>query len=539
MTTMTTSGAPDEQRRDAGITLVEIIVTIVMFTLVTGVIAAAVVVIFRTEEGVVVSTAEAQDTRQVVNYFPLDVGSGSLDPVDYRATIGGAGGDSGSGCAESGNENLLRIDVADDERIAYRLEVPDSRSSARIDRYVCNLTDTGWEEVVRVNIADSLDLPVEGAEPLHRAEVVVAEDAYRRVDTVRIDYVQRGRLETFHAAPRPENPYATTGLCDGQPLAAAANIASFVIGDVFLSGTTVKSALYVGGTLTFDGAVEVAQAQPQDADAPVPADLGLMATAINWGGSSGSVTVKPGFDVLIGNDHHVVPTLDELGNPTSEITIFESDAPGPPDRPRIIVQSTSQASVDDTRGPLPLEPGLSFYELTLCSERLAQLPRSCDRTCSFHSVIPNDFDGTASDEPIYLNLTDDSANVLNMEPSNLADLAGEQIDLPANVVSQDAPLIINVASEAGATVEFVPPTILGLGQSTVHVIWNFPSAAEVIIRAPAVGSVSLAGTVFAPYATVTSYTSIAGGVIARDFYMYGRDLSDERAFFATDGIFWG
>ena len=65
---------PDD--RDRGFTLVELILVVVMLGLVTGVIAAAVIVFIKSEDGVVATAAESQDTRQVVNYFPLDIESG-------------------------------------------------------------------------------------------------------------------------------------------------------------------------------------------------------------------------------------------------------------------------------------------------------------------------------------------------------------------------------------------------------------------------------------------------------------------------------
>jgi choice-of-anchor A domain-containing protein len=155
-------------------------------------------------------------------------------------------------------------------------------------------------------------------------------------------------------------------------------------------------------------------------------------------------------------------------------------------------------------------------------------------------ALPSEYPGTGSagSNETWLSLTPGVANVLNLDQSNLIDLQDEIIYMPANVVSDETPLIINVATEQGGSVEFTPPTMQGLGQSTVHVIWNFPNASNVTVQnaAPAVG---LAGTLFAPYATVTSYADIKGGVIARDFVMYGGQLSDQNAFSVDAGIFWG
>ena len=138
--------------RDRGFTLVELILVVVMLGLVTGVIAAAVVVFIRSEGGVVATAAESQDTRQMVNYFPLDIESGPSRADAYRATFGGASGDSGSGCSEVGSENVLRIDITDrrldlvDKRIAYRLVT--TAEQGRIDRYVCTFDGTAWTEEI-------------------------------------------------------------------------------------------------------------------------------------------------------------------------------------------------------------------------------------------------------------------------------------------------------------------------------------------------------------------------------------------------------
>ena len=555
----------DEPTRDAGVTLVEIIVTVVMFALVTGVIASAVVVVFRSEQGVVASTSEAQDTRQIVNFLPLDVGSGSRNATGYRAVVGGAGGDRGTGCSEPGNENLLRIDVSATERIAYHLDLPDPgavTTSARIDRYVCVLTDGGWAADETVNIADSLDVPVDGGDPLHIAEVVVtnptAELPYQRVETVRLDYVQRGREESFSAVPRTENPYQASGLCDGQPLEAAASIASFVIGDVTLEGTAVMSALYVGGALTFKGSVSVAQAVPNDADpARVPAKTGLLAGSVNWYDSTGSLDVLNGYSVEIagqpGADYVVQggsPGGGGPGNgggnggggPGNGGGNTATSIVGPAHVEGVGGKVTLQGSGGDVRGSgqLSLDPAESFLDLTYCSERLAELPNSCDGDCAAHVGLPGGYPGTgtAGSNDTTLSLTPGVANVLNLDESNLLDLQDDTIFLPANLVSDSTPLIINVATDQGGSVVFTPPAVQGLGQSTVHVIWNFPNAANVTIlnATPAVG---LAGTLVAPYATVTSYADIKGGVIARNFIMYGGQLSDQNAFLVDAGIFWG
>ncbi len=147
--------------RDSGLTLVELIVTVALIGLAMTVVAAAIVVIFRTEEGVIVSTAESHRTQQVVSYLPLDIESGPRRASAYRASIGGAVGDHGTGCDELGNENVLRIDVADRPATGQRRQA--NRLSDHHDR------ERGTSRSLRVPIRhDAADTDVGGRQHRQR-----------------------------------------------------------------------------------------------------------------------------------------------------------------------------------------------------------------------------------------------------------------------------------------------------------------------------------------------------------------------------------
>ena len=84
------------RRSDRGFTFVEMLITVTLIALVAAVVSAAVIVILRSQDGVVASTAESHDTRQVVSYLPLDIESGPSRADAYRAATGGDPGDRSS-----------------------------------------------------------------------------------------------------------------------------------------------------------------------------------------------------------------------------------------------------------------------------------------------------------------------------------------------------------------------------------------------------------------------------------------------------------
>lgn len=520
------SAAPTS--RDRGFTLVELIVTVVMIALLAGVIAASIIVILRSEDGVVATTSESHDTQQIVNYLPFDVESGPSSAAAYRAAVGGAGGDRGTGCSSTGNENVLTIDITDrrldlaEQRVAYQLFV--DGASARIDRIVCTSLDNGvtWNEVETINVADALDGT---AATIASATVIVDNDtlppADQQVIAVELTYTQRGDVESITAAPREEQPLATSGVCGSDPLAATRNIDTFVEGDVHLDGTAVKSALYVGGRLSFEGGPEIAQSNANMPDLGPGSpynNVGLFAGSVTWGASSGTARVRSGTNVVVQDGNYV-------GSATGPISAFG----GSPE----ITLSPGGAVIPPVGTELPVPAGAAFIELRSCSDRLAELPDSCNNgSCADHVGLPAGYPGTAvaTGPQLDLVLTPDIANVLNLDESNLLDLEEVTLNPGAATIAETTPLVINVASTIGGTVNFTPPVISGSGSTTIHVIWNFPNAAVVNLVPPPTGNVELRGTLMAPYSTVTSQVSIQGGVIARNFVMEGASLNDVRSF---------
>lgn len=517
-------------RRDNGFTLVEVIVTVVVMGLMSSVIAAAIIVILRNSDGVVASTSESHDTQQIVSYVPLDIASGPSRADAYRATSGGAGGDRGSGCSDLGNDNVLRIDVTDrrltvvDRRIAYQV-VP-TGATARIDRIVCEFDGTTWNPTSALNVADALDGT---ASPIAEATVIVANPGdpivNQQVTGVEVRYTQRGDVETIRAAPREELPLSSSGACGSDPLSATKNIDTFIEGDVHLDGTAVKSSLYVGGALSFQNSPDVAQSNanlPNLGGGSPYNNVGLFAGGVDWAGSSGTLRVRSGTDAIIQDGNYVGGTSGPI-----------SESGG---MPQVSLQGAGGEFIPPVGTDLPVPPGAAFIELRSCSDRLAALPDSCNNGgCATHVGLPAGYLGTAAAGGPQLNLTlvSGKVNVLNLEEANLLDLESIQLDFPPSQISANTPVVINVGSQIGGTITFNPPTLVGIGSSSVHVIWNFPNASFINV-VPGSGGSTVDGTIMAPYSVVNSTISIKGGVVANEFIMSGASLNDS---FSFDGVF--
>ena len=196
-----------QSSRDRGFTLVELIVVVGVFGLITSVIAAAITTIIRNESGVVNIVTESHDLQQAVNYFHLDVESGPITVARYRDTTG-ALGSPGTGCSDVGSANVFRYDSLDGDRVAYRVTV--ANDVGRLDRYECDWTGTGYTASV-LNIADRLD--ASGGSPV---VVQVNRDSSpddHLVKDVTLTFAQTNDNPAISATPRAE-----TGLAAGSPL---------------------------------------------------------------------------------------------------------------------------------------------------------------------------------------------------------------------------------------------------------------------------------------------------------------------------------
>ncbi len=294
-----------------------------------------------------------------------------------------------------------------------------------------------------------------------------------------------------------------------------------------LVGTTVKSSLYVGGSLSFASGPEVAQSSPNAPDLGSGSpynNVGLFAGSIDWDGSSGDLRVRNGMDAVVQDGNYVAASGDLTKPPGGS---------GPK------VRLSPGGTVIAPAGPqLPIEPSAAFFELRACADRLAELPDSCNNgACASYAGLPTPYLGTAVEPGPQLDLDLDAnkTNVLNLEEHNLQELSsgGIQINTTGAAIDATTPLVINVATAIGGTVNFVPPAIAAAGTAPIYIIWNFPNAA--VINVMGSPPTQLRGTLMAPYAHVTSTISIEGGVIAHSFTMSGPALNDVRSFDGTIG----
>ncbi|MGA1074909.1 MAG: PulJ/GspJ family protein [Ilumatobacteraceae bacterium] len=135
--------------RDRGVTLPELLVTIVILSVVTGAITAAFIVILRSLPGAEARADDARTLTGLTTYLPEDVASTPPDGflLDDPAHLTLCAGDSpGIGLFRLGWSNHLRSWSVD-----YRL-VPDEDGRTRVQRFEC---EPGGEPSV-VNLTSPL-----------------------------------------------------------------------------------------------------------------------------------------------------------------------------------------------------------------------------------------------------------------------------------------------------------------------------------------------------------------------------------------------
>ncbi len=483
---VTTSGPA--VRRDGGMTLIELLVTIGLLGLISAVVVGAVTVVFRSEAGVTNTIAESHDIQQAVNYFHLDVQSGPFEPADYKST---SAPNRGAGCGDAGNSNVFRYDDGD-RRIAYELNVVGA--VADLDRFECRRNGATWDQVSKLNIADALDASVV---PIVEVDVLDTT-ADGEVDRVEMTFSQSRGSATVVASPRSETGVAAaaTASCTDDPLSAALEFSGFVRNDVTLLGQDVLGTLAVGGTLAWTPALGVA---------PTDKNMGhngvsLYAGNLDWSyAGSGAMTVNGG-DVALGGTFHGFTSGTKKGR------VYESSAAtGKYIDVKKDLRSLASVGVIDFDA--------QFTELEACSNLLAELPGACSAADCASMVNPlaspcNSGTPYPGSGKMCLDIGPKGAQILNIPESELAEITEFSHQ---GGLSQAHPLIINIIDDVGdpTHVDFTLST--GSWQNignTKNVLVNFPTALTVTIDQP------LYATVLAPYGHVTTIGNVHGGVIA-------------------------
>lgn len=503
-------------RRDAGMTLIEVLVTMGLLGLVSAVVVGAVTVVFRTESGVTNTVAQAHDVQQAVNYFHLDVQSGPALAGQYRASTSA---DRGSGCSDVGSDNVFRYD-AGDRRIAYRLSM--SGTVGELDRYECSFNGSSYDEVAVVNIADLLDAS-SGTPVSVSLATRTNVDSEVVVDRVTMSFAQTITDREISAAPNAELGLdaPSLGVCTDDPLAAAENFDTFVEDDVHLTGSP-KRSLAVGGALSWDGNLAVGQNMNTSTEFPVSTGLSnaaLLAGSVDWSsvvGNNSNLTVHSGADAAFGDFSD-----SDVSSQGQNRTVFELGDGN--QKPAIKVQNGGAV----IQNVSPIDFAAAFVELRACSDLLASMPSgcSCAEFVDLLNVNGNTYEGTANNDSVKLVLQPGTVNVLNLSEQHLDDL--HDIKWDAQAPSATSPLIVNVAS--GADMTFTPPQIQGAGSTASYILWNFPNVTGTLTVSGGGGD-GVWGTIFAPYADVVADVKIEGGVIAKSFTFTGTTINPSRSF---------
>lgn len=504
-------------RRDAGMTLTEVIVVTALLGLITTVLAGAIGVVFRSESGIVSTVAESHDIQQAVNYFHLDVQSGPHSPDAYKSS---RDTDRGSGCSDAGDDNVFRYDDGD-RRLAYRIAIAGGLAS--LDRVECAWDGTAWTERSVVNIADALDAT---GPTVVEADVIDA-NGDDEVDRVEMVFAQRHGDEVVAATPRAEvGVAASRGDCADDPLEATQNFMTFVEGDVHVDGSQVKQSLAVGGSFSFEGNVSVGQNMNQPSEYPVTpgyTNASLLVGRVDWtttaADGNGSATLHSGTDGVFVDASNTDRTAQG-----QNVRVFELGDGN--EKPVIKVQNGGVVHQDVS----PISFPDAFADLRLCSDLMAALPAgcSCARMVSLTNVNGGPYEGTAANDSVKLVLQPGVANVLNVPIANMDQL--HDIKWSSLFPLPSAPLIINVAG--GPDLTFTPPQVQGAGRTAEAIVWNFPNVTGTLTITGGGGD-GVWGTVFAPYADVVADVKVEGGVVAENLVFSGSSINPSRSFDGT------
>jgi choice-of-anchor A domain-containing protein/prepilin-type N-terminal cleavage/methylation domain-containing protein len=463
-----------------GFTLIEVIVTVTMLGLIAAVLAAAITVILRSENGVVRTVAESHDTQQGVNYFPLDVQAGPTATAAYDTSV------VATGCVDEGT-NLLQFDKGT-RRVAYRLTT--TGGTARLDRFTC--TDVGvsgtpvWSSIRRLNIADTLD--TSGGNP---AAVQVTTDPIKPalVRSVELRLTQQGAVAVVVASPRAE-PRDSPGDCaTDSPLAASHGYGAFVEGDVLLKTGHVTGWLGLGGTLRWESNVTVASGNMSG----VSPAYGLYANAVDWIGDG--IAPAEALEVARGKA--------ALGTAFSQSGDFVYEAP---------LSTDNYLNLSGSGNPLAEPAGTQivfaadFDELRDCSAQLARLLDVCAA-----SDCANEVEATVNGSTVNLCTDGPTAQVLNLPEAYWDGTYSFDTSGPGcQGFSQSRPLIINVIDTDDndeVLINTTPADWTALGDRK-NILVNFPDSTHVVVQQ------GFFGHILAPFAHVETTGDVEGGLVA-------------------------
>jgi prepilin-type N-terminal cleavage/methylation domain-containing protein len=450
----TPAGAP----RDAGFTLVELIISVALIGILTVSIGNGIITVVRSSPMLTRNVGDSRDQQQLLNYLVQDVRATAPSGVDLTAAAPGCAGTTGFNIVELTWQQAATTWY----RVSYRLTPQVTKSN--LDRLICSATSRAGltaAAATRNNIAGSLDL-VPANWPRNQPPVSAALSSSAPAGVV-MAITQAGRVLTFRATLGAATSSATTTTATTAGTATTTTAATSVTTTTTTTTTTNGTATTTTTTPAVATTTTVAAGTPLD---PVGAAQGFQVL------SEGDASLRSyGFEGAVAAGGTLA-----FGN-------YQS----------IATAGSSSWTLSGESSPSNLVVGGT---LDLANSGGGQLTVSS----GFAHVVDGFGDNyTMTLTPLAVNIVN-----LTMAQVNAMQNVSGQINPDANTT-----LIINV-TDAGSIafpVRYWSPLQNGLRSS---ILWNFPNATSISF------SNAFYGTLLAPNAAVTADgMQMFGDIIAK------------------------
>lgn len=486
--------------RDRGATLVEMILAISLVGIIMAAVSTAVVVLIRNSSETTERVGDAQDVRQLVNYFPGDIRSSTLERIEV--THGGAPRASEcQGVPESAAvQHVAATSFTGLTRVEYRTSF--DGTAAELHRWTClrNEPEGPFGAATRTRIASNLD----PADPVRtewiggRLQMTLVQGSGHLSSLAATPFSPDEPLAV--AAPDPDdNPIATH--CPANPNELNEGFMVMTRGDVTFNNGANESygPVAVGGDLTFKNYRSSTQsggtffAEPDS----VPTAL-LVEGMVNWPDSGGGyLRIHNGY-LHVGNIANWTPAT---GGPNNELRL--TAASGPQNR-QIRVENTDQTFESVEMQGLFDFPA-AFASFDGITNALPGLPGSCEGIVELELFGQNGV-GEWNGGNVWLYFTPGKATVLTMTMAEYASIGNVNVVNGSAQPGRTTPLIINIVDEG---VVSMPAGETNISRNHIpYVLWNFPNATRVNTAG------AFWGGILAPNAVVHQNGDIRGNVIS-------------------------
>ena len=521
---MNTSRTPN--RRDLGLTLVELLITVAILGTVMAGVSGAVIVLVKNADSTVEIVADAQDVRQLVNYLPFDVGSTATADVQFEQVTGFdptiASVCPGVVAANGSRQELVLTANLGKRRIEYT-SVPGS-PYATLYRTVCDRSsaDDPWGAAAVINIADQLD-------PSNPVDVVWTIGNSRLA--MHLNRVG-GQVESMSASPfvpDPAQPTPTTEVtattvaevpptgCPANPNQVNEGFMLMAEGNVTFNNGATESygSTALGGDLTFKNYLAATQSggtfvAPGDGSATAL----LVGGKVNWPDSAGGfLKIQNGY-LHVGD---ISNWSEKKGNP-NQLLLTANDGS---QNKQIRIDDTGESFTDiESDVNALVDFAAKFEELRGITAALSLLPGSCEGVTDLELFGQNGV-GQWQNGAVWLYFTPGKATVLSMTMAEYSSITNVNLAAGSAQPGKSTPLIINI-TDSGSVV--MPSGETNLSRNYVpYVLWNFPNATKLTTGG------AFWGAILAPNADVVQQGDIRGNVIAKSFVSNG-GIIDLKAF---------